>query len=386
MHRRSFHFTPGVEGCLVAMMLLVAAHSAEPQTLTNPRYVVFAPSPDHNSISSSGTPVVRTYQFEIYPYAGSQPIAVVDLGKPDPEPNGYITVNLANLLAVPPATGTTLQGVVAAVGPGGTSRSGPSSAFTFNGCAYSASPVSVSVSGGGGTAPSSMSTGTGCGWLARSEDSWIAIASAPSGTGSASVTVGAAPNPNAYGRSGTVAVGSAVIVVRQSAATSSTSTGGTSTGASPDGTTVPTASQIVDDGGAIWTIGSGYVILRNGVQAAGGYGSQLLWKNSTVYVFGTDANWWQWTTSGWNKIGATLSAGTSPTSVSPDGTTVPTATQIVDNSGAVWTIGANYAILRNGVQAAGGYGSQILWKNSTIYVYGTDRNWWQWSASGWIRL
>jgi hypothetical protein len=67
---------------------------------------------------------------------------------------------------------------------------------------------------------------------------------------------------------------------------------------------VPTnASQIVDANGAIWTIGSNAVILRNGVQAAGGWGSKIYWKNSTIYVLGTDNNWWRWTGSGWVNIG-----------------------------------------------------------------------------------
>jgi len=70
---------------------------------------------------------------------------------------------------------------------------------------------------------------------------------------------------------------------------------------SADGTTVPTASQIVDSNGAIWTIGPGSIILRNG-GATGGYGTQILWKNTTIYVLGTDSNWWQWTGSGWTKI------------------------------------------------------------------------------------
>jgi hypothetical protein len=67
---------------------------------------------------------------------------------------------------------------------------------------------------------------------------------------------------------------------------------------------VPTAAtQIVDNTGAVWTIGSGSAILRNGVQAAGGYGSKIYWKSSTIYVLGTDANWWRWTGSSWTNIG-----------------------------------------------------------------------------------
>ena len=72
------------------------------------------------------------------------------------------------------------------------------------------------------------------------------------------------------------------------------------------------------------------------------------------------------------------------TTTSSGGTTVPAAAQIVDNVGGVWTIGANQAILQNGAQAAGGFGSQILWKSGTIYVLGTDNNWYRWTGAGWL--
>jgi glutamine cyclotransferase len=159
--------------------------------------------------------------------------------------------------------------------------------------------------------------------------------------------------------------------------------------ASPDGTTIPSSSRIVDSSGAVWTIGAGGVILRNSVQAAGGLGSTILWNKSTIYVFGTDSNWWQWTGAGWTHVGPAApgaTPGVTASAASPDGTTVPAASQIIDNEGAVWTIGSNAQILRNGVHAAYGYGSRILWTAGTIYVCGSDSNWWQWTGSGWIRL
>ena len=159
--------------------------------------------------------------------------------------------------------------------------------------------------------------------------------------------------------------------------------GSTQASASLDGTTVPTASQIVDNSGAVWTIGSNAMILRNGIHASG-YGSRILWTNSTIYVLGTDSNWWQWTGSTWMNIGATPPGGGTQASASPDGTTIPAASQIVDNNGAVWTIGSNAMILRDGVHAANGYGSRIVWTSGTIYVLGTDNNWWRWTGSGWI--
>ena len=157
-------------------------------------------------------------------------------------------------------------------------------------------------------------------------------------------------------------------------------------GASPDGTTVPPASQIIDSSGAVWTIGATQTILRNGAHAAGGFGSKILWSSGTVYVFGTDSNWWQWTASGWVNVGPVQPGGGGGGGTSADGTTVPPASQIIDSSSAVWTIGANQSILRNGAQAAGGFGSKILWSSGTIYVLGTDSNWWQWTGSGWVNV
>ena len=175
---------------------------------------------------------------------------------------------------------------------------------------------------------------------------------------------------------------------------SSTGGGGTGGSSSADGTMVPTnASQIVDASGAIWTIGGGYTILRNGAPAGGGYGTKIYWKSSTIYVYGTDGNWYQWNGGGWSNIGPTQPGGSSTGgggtggSSSADGTMVPTnASQIVDASGAIWTIGGGYTILRNGAPAGGGYGTKIYWKSSTIYVYGTDGNWYQWNGGGWINI
>ena len=60
--------------------------------------------------------------------------------------------------------------------------------------------------------------------------------------------------------------------------------------------------------------------------------------------------------------------------------------RIVDDDGAIWTIGGNRAILRNGVHAAGGWGSKIVWTSHTLYVLGPDNNWYQWTGSSWTFL
>jgi hypothetical protein len=75
---------------------------------------------------------------------------------------------------------------------------------------------------------------------------------------------------------------------------------------------------------------------------------------------------------------------TTPSSTpSPNGTRLPPATSITDNTGAVWTIAADLTILRNGVDTSGG-GSQVLWYNGVIYAFGTDNQWYRWDGANWI--
>src|SRR5687768_5045036 len=152
---------------------------------------------------------------------------------------------------------------------------------------------------------------------------------------------------------------------------------------SPNNTRVPTATQIVDSSLAVWTLSNGS-ILRNGAGSSGA-GSQILYCNRTVYVLGTDAAWWRWS-NGWSQFGFVDPCGGGTTTTlteSPNNTRVPTATQIVDSSLAVWTL-SNGSILRNGAGTSGA-GSQILYCNRTVYVLGTDSAWWRWS-NGWSQL
>jgi hypothetical protein len=153
---------------------------------------------------------------------------------------------------------------------------------------------------------------------------------------------------------------------------------------SPDGTVLPPATQIVDRSGNVWTIASDLRVLRNGVQAAGGYSRQMRWLNQTVYHLGLDGVWWyQWNGTSWAPYGQTTPVATQ--TMSSSGTQVPPATQIVDAGGSVWTLASDLRVLRNGVQAAGGYSRQLLWLNQTVYHLGLDGVWWyQWNGTGWV--
>jgi probable HAF family extracellular repeat protein len=72
---------------------------------------------------------------------------------------------------------------------------------------------------------------------------------------------------------------------------------------SPDGTRVPHAPAIFDGDLVMWTLGPAQEVLRGGVQARGGFASELLWYGGRIYVLGDDMNWWQWTGTTWSLFG-----------------------------------------------------------------------------------
>lgn len=153
---------------------------------------------------------------------------------------------------------------------------------------------------------------------------------------------------------------------------------------SADGTTVPPDIGIVDASGAMWRLDNGYV-LRDGAGVLGWQASKILWYGGQIYVLGNDSHWWQWNGTAWQDTG-TVQPGTSGSMVtSPDGTTVPPASQIVDDAGNVWTLASGQTILRNG-QKTNGLGSSLYWYQRAIYTLGIDLNWWQWTGSNWTNV
>jgi hypothetical protein len=158
----------------------------------------------------------------------------------------------------------------------------------------------------------------------------------------------------------------------------------------PSGSTSPSTPPAVDGSGSSvpggtspgtgtgngaldgWSIGPDQRILWNGVHVGGGYGYYITQLNGTVYVIGSDLNWWFWTGTYWALAGA-----------SPDDTWVDASWYVIDLSLNVWTIGASGETLLNGTHAAGGYGSQYLWHRGELYVFGGDWNWWKWIGHTW---
>ena len=152
-------------------------------------------------------------------------------------------------------------------------------------------------------------------------------------------------------------------------------------GTSPEGTQVPPSIQVIDGTGAAWTLGGSGETLRNGIHMAGGYARSLLWSAGTVYARASDDVWFQWSGTQWSVAGMTKPGN--GTVASPEGTQVPPSTQVIDGTGAAWTLGGSGETLRNGIHMAGGYARSLLWSAGTVYARATDDVWWEWSGTEW---
>ena len=144
-------------------------------------------------------------------------------------------------------------------------------------------------------------------------------------------------------------------------------TNATAKGTSPNGAAMPPATSLVDGSGATWTL-SGGVAYRNGAKAGNNYNVILaLCFNGNIYVENTSSQFYQWTGSTWQSTSDPRQGTTSP-----DGTTMPSAPNIIDKTGAVWTL-TNGVLSRNGAVVGNNYNvSLVLWYGGKIYCRNTS--------------
>ena len=136
---------------------------------------------------------------------------------------------------------------------------------------------------------------------------------------------------------------------------------------SPDDTMTPTnASYIIDRSNNQWTVSSGY-IYKNGVKDPYSYNVQmLLWFQNNIYQENTKGQFYLY-----NYSNGTWSGVPDPRKVSISGTTVPSASYIIDNSKNEWTLSSGY-IYKNGVKDPYSYNVQmLLWYQGSLYQENT---------------
>jgi hypothetical protein len=203
-----------------AFVILVVVASAivlSAQTVVDPQFVEFTPSPDHNTLATDGTPLVQRYSLSFYPAGSSVAFDTMDLGKPTPSA-GIIRVDFLPLRHTVPTPGVTYEARVAAIGPGGSTASAVSNGFSFQGaCAPTLNATSRSVTAAATTGSVGVTAGTGCTWSAVSNANWITLTGTTSGSGSGTVPYSVAANSTTSARTGTLTVAGQTYTVNQAA-------------------------------------------------------------------------------------------------------------------------------------------------------------------------
>ncbi len=135
---------------------------------------------------------------------------------------------------------------------------------------------------------------------------------------------------------------------------------------SPSGTEVPPAASITDNQGALWTLVNGSVY-RNGVAAGNTYNvSLLLWYGNGVYHQGTGGQFYGWNGTTWLACNDPRLGGTSA-----DGTTVPSASYIIDRMGALWTVSNGMVLRNNAYVGVTSNVALLLWYGGKVWYRST---------------
>lgn len=122
-----------LQGFFVAVLVLGVPASLEAQAVTDPRIAEFDPSADHDAMLGDGQPAVSRYELQLFTLGAQEPFHSVDMGKPDPDPDGKIRFDFTGQVSAWPLPGGDYEARVRVVGPEGSSVSAPSNPFNFAG-------------------------------------------------------------------------------------------------------------------------------------------------------------------------------------------------------------------------------------------------------------
>lgn len=256
---------------LVAALVSVVPGSAAAQAILDGRTAEFTPSPQHSDVTAGGTPIVTSYAFQIFAAGSAQLLQSVDLGKPAPQPDGFIRVDFVARLATPLTPGVQYQARVASVGPGGVTASELSNIFSFSPvCTPSLSASGTSLGAAAASGSVALTVASGCNWSAASPAQWLTVTSSASGSGSATVSFAATENTSTSERTAALSVAGLTFNVTQAgAAPCSYSISPASRSA---GVAAETATVAVTAGSSCtWdaTSGAGWLTVTSGTSGSG---------------------------------------------------------------------------------------------------------------------
>jgi hypothetical protein len=338
---------PGWRVRLSALLagLLLAAAPAYGQSIVDARRVEFTPSPDHNAVNQSGTPLIDHYSIDVYLAGAQWPVASAILGKPAPDPDGFIRVDFVALLPVALATGVNYEALVESVGPGGRSGGTRTNTFSFGAtvCNRSASPTIQSFTAAGGTGTSTVTAGAGCAWTAASNVTWVTIVSGASGSGPGTVTFSVAANTATTSRVGTLTIAGTTFTVQQAGAACTY-------GVSPTSQSFAAAggggsSNVTSSGGCAWsaTSNASWITVTSGASGLGSGTANFTVAPNTVTSSRSGSLTIAGTTFNVTQAAASCTYSIAPASASFAGSGGTGSSSVTAGGGCAWSATSNVA-------------------------------------------
>ena len=145
------------------------------------------------------------------------------------------------------------------------------------------------------------------------------------------------------------------------------------------GTTIPSATQIVDIYNNVWTLSGGQVYENGRLTPSGGV-ILVLCYGGYVYQENAQHNWWvrdiDHTPQNWV-------ASSDPRVTSASGAILPNATQIIDSDHNIWTVSKGQAF-ENGKPTPSSSITHLFYSRDTVYQENVHNNWYEWRNGAWV--
>jgi hypothetical protein len=158
---------------------------------------------------------------------------------------------------------------------------------------------------------------------------------------------------------------------------------------------IPSATQLIDSEGDVWTVAGGVISLNGVVQTATHRVILLLYVGGVIYQENSDCLWWSWTNNTWAATSQPAAAGISACSsryartvstpaVSANGSMIPTVAKLVDSRGSAWTVSNGVISINGSVQVNTHKVIVLLYFNGIVYQENSDCLWWKWINGAWV--
>jgi hypothetical protein len=175
----------------------------------NPGAIEFKPPPNHTDVTR--------YDVAFYKTGAADPFLVVNAGKPQPQADGLIRLEITRFFTVWPQPNTVCDARVIAVPPSGPAVSLPSNSFIYQ-CGFTLSATGKSFDAAAASSSVSVTAQSYCAWTATSSASWISLTGATGGAGSGTIAYAVAANTTTSSRSGSLTIANVTYTVTQAAA------------------------------------------------------------------------------------------------------------------------------------------------------------------------